>query len=381
MTKPTANVVRTFSAVIDGADMERVHVIVETEVVPALRQPGNTHVFACFGPPTPGTGQVEAFLFTAWESREALDRIIEQPAIGVALMKLLGFVRAAPSQQTYEVRALREDRDAAASDAPVASDGWVDEIWGTVQAQMRSHTYRFEDHPYVRWFMLNSDDLPDFVAAAREHDPELTERLLAQYREAGRGGVDDLEPGMIRPRSRTAQHLYYLVRVISRFGLTPDAAVLDIGGGFGNLARMLLQLGACERCDLVDIGGVTALQEEYLRKWLPSDPARYRLYDIQRDSDREALAGREHDLVVSTFGLSETPEAMRAWYIDNVLLRARRVYVVGQEVWHGENVFRQLRERLSGAFTCDEQSFLYQSPHAATRYLELFAWREPGTQA
>lgn len=376
VTEGTSGVVRTFSAAIDQADLERVRAIVAGEVLPALRQPGNTHLFACVGPPASESSLVEAFLFTAWESHEAMDRTMEQPATAVALTKLLGFVRAAASEQTYEIQALTEQGGSAVSDAPAASDGWVAELWGTVQAEMAARTDPLEENPYVRWFFLNTDDLPDFVAAARRHDADLTDRLLARYRESGRNGLDDVEPGVISPRSRTAQHLYYLVRAISRFGDISKAAVLDIGGGFGNLARVFLQLDACARCDVVDIGGITAMQEEYLQASLPSD-GRYRVFNIEDDADREALAGRTYDLVISTFAITETPPAMRDWYIERVLLKARHVYVVGNEIWHEENVVDQLRERLSGSFTCEEDTFVYQSPNAVGRYVELFGSREP----
>jgi hypothetical protein len=254
----------------------------------------------------------------------------------------------------------------------------VDPIWRHVQTGIEPETITsIRDNPFLRWYMFNGRDYPDFLGFARNADRSLTEDLLARYSAVARGGLDETSPGEIPPNSRTAQHFYYLVRILSLTGRPYDLSILEIGGGYGNLLRMFIQLDCCRSYGIVDIDKISQVQGIYLDQVLSdAQRARAELFNIEDRAAAEALAAKSYDLVLSTFAVTETPQEMRDWYIDNTMTRARFIYITGQEAWRGYRGGEHLSARLGECFRLEKNRFVSDHSHDGPTF-ELFARREP----
>jgi putative sugar O-methyltransferase len=136
----------------------------------------------------------------------------------------------------------------------------------------------------------------------------------------------------------TVRHLYYLARVLRlTTGALPDS-VLEIGGGFGNLARLVKRLAPGATYVDVDHPEVLALAYLNLRLSLPNQAIV--VHDRSPVEAREGainlvplwLAGElrfEPDLLVSTLGLSEAAAEMRGLVASRAFFGCRRLYLLG----------------------------------------------------
>ncbi len=244
---------------------------------------------------------------------------------------------------------------AVSVDGPEDSSGTdrVDRQWRQVQDELDPDAMEdgFENHAYVRWFFLNNRVMPDFVGMAHEVDPHIASGLVERYESRCRGGVDDHADRKLDPRSKSAQHVYYLTRLVSQLPDLPRRHVLEIGGGFGNFARIALQLSMCAGYDALDIRNVIELQRRYLESCV--EPAVFDEVRFHTVEDEDAMAGlreRRFGLVVSTFALTETPPAMRDWSLQLINGRADAVFIAGQESFGGESVGDQITSALEASF-------------------------------
>jgi hypothetical protein len=239
----------------------------------------------------------------------------------------------------------------------------VHSTWRIVQAGLAaSPAAGFAQNPYTQ-FALMTPNYPDFIAYARAVDPDLTAELLELYARASSAAIDDEAPGRIAPRSRTAVHLYFIVRLLTWIPRR-DLTILDVGGGYGNMARMLTQLNLCSSYDVLEIGTVVEIARAYHSAWSEGreNLAEVRFFNIEDSGDEERVAEAEHDLMISTFAMTEAPLGIQRWYLDRLAPNHPRVYIAGQKTWNGMNSYEQIRERLGRSFRMSEQDFPFRSP-------------------
>lgn len=253
----------------------------------------------------------------------------------------------------------------------------VDPVWRIAQNGIDIGAMTsIRDQPILRWYMFNTRDYPDFLQFARQANPSLANDLLARYREVSTGGLDESERGVIPPNSRTAQHFYYLLRIVSLIGERPDLKIAEIGGGYGNLLRMFVQLGYCKSFSIVDIDKVSQVQRMYIRQALDSEQLRQtELFNIEDTEQAKALATKSYDLVISTFAVTETPDEMRDWYIDNLMSDASFIYITGQESWRGYQNGEHFPTRLGAHFDLVKTPFVSDHSHDGPTF-ELFGQRK-----
>jgi hypothetical protein len=140
------------------------------------------------------------------------------------------------------------------------------------------------------------------------------------------------------------RHLYHLA-VLHRFckayySNAPD--FVEIGGGFGNLARLMVQYSLCNRYFIVDYPATLCIQYYYLTEFFNEE-------SIAVWTGKEYLAGDEESKVclvtpnavaflsllmtkpcfmVSTMAMTEIPGPGQTYYLDN--LHAEAYYIFGQ---------------------------------------------------
>jgi putative sugar O-methyltransferase len=203
-----------------------------------------------------------------------------------------------------------------------------------------------------RFTFLTADllrDNPEYRAAGVRAHPEFMRRALSEYSES-QVGWNERDLARVRDGALAAHtyvHLYYAA-VLARCIPARSLSVLEVGGGYGGLARVLGKLAPDVFCEysIVDIPFVTGLQHLLLSKDFPGEvtanannsngtPAsRFRLFDTAHS---EAALRKSYDLVIATHSLSELDPRQIRSYVEGALAPARNVLLSLQLKFH-ENI-------------------------------------------
>lgn len=201
---------------------------------------------------------------------------------------------------------------------------------------------------------------------------------MATYRETLCGDPPDLVTVDGTPITRSAMrhlyHLSYLMNFCRRyFGQPVD--VVEVGAGYGNLARLMVQYSVARRAYLVDFPASSAVQAYYTTDF-------FRDEDVGAWDGQSFLAGGEGSrlllcppnaverfaerpnadrpvLLLSTMAMTEITEEGQNYYLDSI--RPDAVYIFGQTVTtalpnaiptdqHGDLSNRALFRRLAEEF-------------------------------
>ena len=110
------------------------------------------------------------------------------------------------------------------------------------------------------------------------------------------------------------QHAYYLSMMKRCWGLfAPDGPmqhILEIGGGYGNFCRLMLEYGYTGRYVIADLPEMHWIQKYYLGRVLPRHAVDEQIIFRPLDSP-DILPGEAGSLLVATFSVSEMPLATR----------------------------------------------------------------------
>lgn len=186
---------------------------------------------------------------------------------------------------------------------------------------------------------------------------------LAERFVESRVGEPHLECRRYRCSATSLGHLYYLVRILEAF---PDLAtgprtVLELGGGYGNFARVYTSLVPDARYVIVDFPEMIAVQNLFLRlNGIDTDvcataagvrpsEGKISLLPVQRV---EELPGPV-DVFISHFALSETSRGFQQMIAGKRFLESPRLYLTGQytglqagENWEADTWIRESTARL-----------------------------------
>ena len=184
----------------------------------------------------------------------------------------------------------------------------------------------------------------------RSYDPQRLRRLLREdYL-----GHPILQSIRYRTSSMTAQHLYHFAyhQAVTKVPLDDVEVVVEFGGGYGNMAKILTRLtGRIRTHVLVDLPLVGAIQWLYLSSILGPESV-----NVVSVDNRTVIPGKinvmpvslvgsigiKPDLFIATWSLSETPSAMQDAVERVGWLRAERLLVA----WHRNSAQFPDAERL-----------------------------------
>ena len=167
----------------------------------------------------------------------------------------------------------------------------------------------------------------------------LTERLREGSVES-RIGRSYLEytSGHIVYSTNTIEHLYYLDRLIRNTESRLPTSVVELGGGFGSLARLVQVLSPNTTYVVIDYPEALAVVYLNLRLNFRELPIVFHKSSIDNILPGavnlvpiwlvEELRFRP-DLFLSTFALSETAEELRNLFADRAFLECDRIYLIG----------------------------------------------------
>lgn len=171
------------------------------------------------------------------------------------------------------------------------------------------------------------------------HDDWLAERLRRGPLESriGRPYLQHVVGGT-RYSANTIEHLYYLARLMRNTKAELPSSVIELGGGFGNLARLVQELAPHTTYIDIDYPETLALAHVNLRlnfSDLPIVvhkthvdsivPGAVNLVPVWLAQDVRFRP----DLFLSTFALSETSDAMRELCARVAFFGCSRIYVLG----------------------------------------------------
>lgn len=105
----------------------------------------------------------------------------------------------------------------------------------------------------------------------------------------------------------TVEHVYHLSVMREHFGaFVPDSditQIVDIGGGYGNLCRLIHDYGYAGKYTIVDFPEMLGIQKTYLEQYGIKDVCYSTLDDMQRPADVS--------LLIATFSVNEMPMESR----------------------------------------------------------------------
>ena len=147
-------------------------------------------------------------------------------------------------------------------------------------------------------------------------------------KDPGVGGAD-IDPEL-RTNGNIIHHAYSILRFENAIGyaLAGDATILEIGGGYGNLCRLLLKRGFSGRYVIYDLPEFLQLQEWYLGRTLALDE--------RKQVNYVTALPEAADAVVGLWSISEMPFELR----DRIKALAPKYFLIGyqQEFFGLDNV-------------------------------------------
>jgi hypothetical protein len=204
--------------------------------------------------------------------------------------------------------------------------------WATAMNRLRSLALRADPRAFLRWdvvierMAVHGSPITPTELALLQARPDWTSRWMRAIREidAGRPYRYEGYPPSSEPLIQTA---YTLSRFETLSGrpITAWDTVIEFGGGFGSLCRLVHQLGFRGRYVIFDLPPFTLLQRYFLRSagLMRADDDRIVLTsEIGALSGLiDALPADHRALFVACWSLSETPLALR----DRIEPLARRI--------------------------------------------------------
>jgi hypothetical protein len=195
--------------------------------------------------------------------------------------------------------------------------------WATATNRLRHLTLHADPRAFLRWDVIiermavRHSPITPIELAALQARPDWESRWKPAIRESAAGHPFRYAewPESSEPLIQTAYALSRLEMLAGR-PVTEWGTVIEFGGGFGSLCRLLRQLGHRGRHMIYDLPAFTLLQRYYLRSAgiMRDDDDRIVLTSELAELERH-VAGLPEDawaMFVACWSLSETPLELRA---------------------------------------------------------------------
>lgn len=158
-----------------------------------------------------------------------------------------------------------------------------------------------------------------------------------------------LNPAFLAGQSRrsmlinSAHHLHHLMRFeqVTRRKIADIGSTVEFGGGYGNMARIVRNIGACKTYSIVDLLLFSCIQYVFLSTVVGNDQVafadgnakgneKFLLHPLFRASSPSNLRG---ELFLSTWALSESTRAAYEWVIACDWFGASNLLLAYNEHW------------------------------------------------
>ena len=131
-------------------------------------------------------------------------------------------------------------------------------------------------------------------------------------------------PGVGLMAPTTVRYLKVLADLRRLFGSLDDLDMCEIGVGYGGQCRVINAVARPATYGLIDIDPALALARCYLGHFIT--PAILSFWTLNE------LPPLDYDLVISNYAFSELSRALQEAYLDKVILRAKRGYMLCNQI-------------------------------------------------
>lgn len=249
----------------------------------------------------------------------------------------------------------------------------MQELYRSCKENMQEHEGRISwwSHNRWKWFRseiaktLESEDALTFFKEPcfygpmirREYDmPQIFEETflescISQYTKNIIAKITDTDFGGFERSSKkfncsttTLGHLFYLAKILEQISQSTSRelaieTIVEFGGGYGNLARLIKQALPESTIVMIDFPELCALQWFFLKNTAQNSTVVFHrtlpLEIVPKAINLIPLHLLDSiffktDLFISTFGLSECPQHLQENIIEKRFFDARYCYIVGQ---------------------------------------------------
>ena len=218
---------------------------------------------------------------------------------------------------------------------------WLDEVarsaggtdrlptWDMFSREIDYYASRYDLCTFMQWPPIAKS----MVVDSRFVDIELAELQSSAHWPRFSDALVDRVVGMPRPypplpysTANLVHHAYHLHRFEAAFArLDRNATVLEFGGGYGSMCRLIANYAGFDRYLIYDLPALSAIQRYFLAAALDAEACAA----VEYVTATEELADLEPDLFISTWGLSEVPLALRKVF-EPIIARSRHVLIAYQ---------------------------------------------------
>lgn len=164
--------------------------------------------------------------------------------------------------------------------------------------------------------------------------------------------------GSISPS--TIRYIKNSLDILNFFDVNDIDNIVEIGGGYGGLCRVLSSFIDFENYVIIDLPEVNGLSEKYLGKFPDLEGRTSQLSCFELDE----IVGA--DLVISNYAFSECSEEIQMHYYNDVIANASRFYMVYNNFTHGNINSDRFIELASNQFDINIED---DSAHGAPNFI------------
>jgi len=177
-------------------------------------------------------------------------------------------------------------------------------------APILEHLTQAEGQIYVNYIIQNYPELIQYVSKFKEND-SIGNPHLFNYNQFG-----DFNPTTLR-------YIKFLGDIRKTFGELNDIHLVEIGGGYGGLVKILSNFYDFKTVKLFDLRKPLLLQKKYLNSFN---------IDVELYTHEDMFVINENTLVISNYAWCECDRETRDLYANKIINKSKYVYMVVYDV-------------------------------------------------
>jgi len=229
------------------------------------------------------------------------------------------------------------------------------------------HLEKFRYMRHMYGFCINEGDVDNqALGYAKEINSELCDRFMSQPK--GLTGYKHNEEKYLRLDDLDCKHVLQLTFLFNNNNAKWNR-IVEIGGGFGNMARLCKHIVHYDNWDIIDIPHMSLLQKYYLENEL-SDISNIHFIDTNKHIDYKDVS---IDLVIATHSVSELSWDYFYAYFNNVIKYSNYFYFGFNKNCPSPDLINKKIEHVETNGFILEKKFDYtEHPHGANVSYSLY---------
>jgi hypothetical protein len=235
----------------------------------------------------------------------------------------------------------------------------VSEQWVEINKELLAGDVQWWDHPLAKRWILSTSERPIDWRGELVHMVTAGSSALLEFTDPAdlvdRFGRSEKWPSVT---DKTASQLYQWALIYQFLGAWPSGVVVEVGAGYGNLARIgLLNSAEITEWHIVDLPAMLVIQRSFLQNSLPPNLFQKLYFHPAENVAADPIPNP--DLAIAVFSVTETPPETIASFCRNVFAMAKRAWIVGQWTFYGAETLQKLLDELLQTHDCAWRPFIY----------------------